>query len=426
MSDFSEREISWFERPKEIPRVPDQSIDFERVERKHEILFVGDNHGSFRGLLKNLSRLQCIEITFVGKSTETLDPSAPPQKFERVIENIEEYDLDSREEALRFFRSIRISWTGGNRKLLCLGDILADRNGQGDLVIEALALLKGQALESGGDIIMDIGNHDVYWLATLQELTTDNGFRIDPAHATFQELEPFVTERFKKRIPQYNAQGVVEVKEFEFKNFDREKIFNSQAVLKHIEFLKKMSRIAHIEDDTLFIHADVDEKEFMVMVQTNERIHYNKTGAYPTFVKLVEIWNNSYRTTLQKSFPMKEGNLDVDAMDPTLFKTFFGDKNQPGKVLTGTSTTRQLHSVGKYSQKFEHFLKTRGINALVIGHSYTPKPDSHGMEITIVPADGMSDKSGPNDNYGSGKIKTNASIEFYHRTNSYTLRDLHL
>ena len=406
---------------------PKRSIDFKNVERKHEILFVGDNNGSYRGLLKNLAKLECVQIIFVGDiaTADELGDKTKTRPHTDITQNIEEYELDSREEVERFFRSTTISWTGDDKKLVLLGDILADRNSQGDLVLQALGLLQGQAKSCGGQVKVIAGNHDIFWLDTLFEGTSGNKIGIAHVSAPLEELDPYKIKEETKNIQGQN---------YTLKDFDQKKMLASPAIQRHLELFKALFDVAAVEDDTLIIHADVDEKEFMSMYKKTEQAFFEKNKFFPSVEEVITLWNTEFQSVVASSISFlqqfsetysskKESTLEeLAGLEP--FFEFFVDDGNVGNVLCGINPDKRtlVRNPGKYSATFEKFLSYRGINCLVVGHTSVINPTAHGEIIDIIPIDGMTDKLVPNKFYSAGKIGMSGEISLHHRDKTYTKR----
>jgi hypothetical protein len=60
-------------------------------------------------------------------------------------------------------------WTAGNRKVVLLGDILADRTAEGLKILDKVKTLREQAAKQGGDIKIIFGNHEDYAVSFLTE-----------------------------------------------------------------------------------------------------------------------------------------------------------------------------------------------------------------------------------------------------------------
>ncbi|MEW6128174.1 MAG: metallophosphoesterase [Acidobacteriota bacterium] len=98
------------------------------IERdtKNEIVAIGDIHGGFDRLVALLTKAGLIKA----------DPQAKSG----------------------------YAWTGGNRLLVCTGDMINKGNGS-IAVLDLLMALEDQARAAGGELIVTLGNHEVTFLA---------------------------------------------------------------------------------------------------------------------------------------------------------------------------------------------------------------------------------------------------------------------
>lgn len=104
----------------------DKSVE---IVRPSETLIVGDLNGNLEVLQKSLVALKAVEIDSAGNW----------------------------------------KWTAGNRELVLLGDILADRTAQGLKILEQVRVLREQATAQGGGIKIIFGNHEDFAVSFLTE-----------------------------------------------------------------------------------------------------------------------------------------------------------------------------------------------------------------------------------------------------------------
>jgi hypothetical protein len=149
------------------------------VDRK-EIVVVGDERPIFRirtgvrrKFRKRLARTQVVV--------------AEPQ-LESSVENIrpaETMVIGDLNGSLRVFKNALIclgalgfernngvvvwKWLAGNRRLVLVGDILADRNPEGLMILDRVRELRKQAVEQGGSITIVCGNHEDIAISFLGE-----------------------------------------------------------------------------------------------------------------------------------------------------------------------------------------------------------------------------------------------------------------
>jgi len=98
------------------------------VERntKNEVIALGDVHGGYERLVNLLSTAGLIQ------------PTAQPQT--------------------------PYAWSGGNRILVCIGDLI-DKGDHSIEVIDLMMALESQAPSAGGEVIVTMGNHEAEFLA---------------------------------------------------------------------------------------------------------------------------------------------------------------------------------------------------------------------------------------------------------------------
>jgi hypothetical protein len=168
-------------------------------------------------------------------------------------------------------------WTGGNKKLVFLGDILGDRKMDGMKITLIIGDLAEQAEKQGGQIDFICGNHDIEFIQFLcsanrpenveknADLYTHQGIGIwelanyDPSpNSELKKINPFVkagpntgevTSKFKQEEGNLWAGLYKKVPEI---------LANMKTNPDGIKFLKYLSRlkIAVVYDDTLFCHTD--------------------------------------------------------------------------------------------------------------------------------------------------------------------------
>ncbi len=78
-----------------------------------------------------------------------------------------------------------IEWTGGNKRVVFVGDILGDRSPTGLKVMEALALLNNEAEKQGGSVESLAGNHDNMFAAVLGGYDTEFETPVDKDERIF-------------------------------------------------------------------------------------------------------------------------------------------------------------------------------------------------------------------------------------------------
>lgn len=115
--------------PPTVPPLTPSKKETKEVLGEPEILFIGDLNGSLEALRNNLVSLKVISI-------------GPDDQW---------------------------TWIAGNRKLILLGDIMADRVTEGLQIMSRLADLRKQAEKSFGSLTTIFGNHEDFALSYLTQ-----------------------------------------------------------------------------------------------------------------------------------------------------------------------------------------------------------------------------------------------------------------
>lgn len=115
--------------------IVEQEIILPSIERKKDIVAVGDLNGSYKGFVDHLMAQGCI-----------------------IINN-----------------DNSLTWTGGDKKVVFVGDILGDRSPEGMQVYEGLKNIQDQAVIVGGSVEWLSGNHENMFNAVLCGFTTEKG-----------------------------------------------------------------------------------------------------------------------------------------------------------------------------------------------------------------------------------------------------------
>lgn len=168
-------------------------------------------------------------------------------------------------------------WTGGNKKLVFLGDILGDRGMDGMQITSIIGDLASQAEKQGGQIDFLCGNHDMEFIYFLSNSGSEKYAEKNANHFTSQaigtwelaQFDPDPNSALKKIDPLIRTgRGRGSVKE-EFKN-NESKLW-SELYKKIPEILANMRtnpegrkilenicqiKVAMVHEDTLFCHTD--------------------------------------------------------------------------------------------------------------------------------------------------------------------------
>jgi|GEM_PF-2819756 len=333
----------------------------EKVHRSSEVGAVGDLHGNFDIMLDSLKQLGMI-----------------PQNATSIND---------------------IQWTGGNKRLVFQGDILADRNANSFKVMEAIRKLQVEAAKQGGSVDLIAGNHEDFALAfltgkkvpglkggPLMDLsnylfvgTQATGiiefakkFSGDPALSNITSAtDPAFIERFMKPPPL----GPEILKNMRQSPEGRQ-ILEQMASMKVVEYI----------DDTLFMHTELTP-EILSLFQGDA-----------TMGQRVDQINKIYQQGLRFQL-LGEGtmppNFDV------ISNTFLGTYNKG-----------YTHSPGDLKWMNDH-----GVNHIVHGHTHSEvgsNVDATSDGVKIIGVDHSAGKGGgglkPGKNLSIGVIKTNGQF----------------
>jgi len=171
----------------------------------------------------------------------------------------------------------RWQWTGGNKKLVFLGDILGDRDMDGLQIISNIGRLSGEAEKQGGQIDVLCGNHEMEFISFLSRAGGDNWAKINANHFTSQSIGIWELSRFdpdpnselKKISPQIRVGRNKGEKNEKFEKKEKElwdKLYKKMPEIlenmrtdpegrKILESICKI-KVAAVYDDTLFCHTD--------------------------------------------------------------------------------------------------------------------------------------------------------------------------
>lgn len=375
---------------KEIPQNPFYEEHIKTPEEKeafkydHEVGFIGDTNGDFLGFLKNLLSLGYVDIR-IGK--QSLD-------MHTVVD----------ESVLDIMDYAEFTWKAGNAHLVLLGDILGDRQGEGDKILKVLGNLKTLARENGGDVVALFGNHDASALKYLVYGQTNGVVNIKPCpldeYLYFsQELPTEVSGVKYKKPPVPNIL------------FNRDEMYHNEKFIEHIRQIRDNFEIVHVENETLFVHADVYPPAFIRLCTAYHR-SFDQMNIY-------------FKKKLDELFPEINGEESLlfaderDALAEEFFKpdglidTMTGLFSRPGAVSQERVLGHKEEGVfpseyREYPSNFIAFLQTLGIKRIVFGHT------QHTVQVyddfQVISADGRSTYL--NDNFSAGRIGKDGTLEY--------------
>jgi len=161
----------------------------------------------------------------------------------------------------------RWQWTGDNKKLVFLGDILGDRGMDGMEITSIIGDLSKQAEKQGGQVDFLCGNHDSALIYFLCKSEKESFNKMKPSTLTkdypgiweLTKFDPYPDSEFKKINP-FSADFENNEKELWQKLYDKmpEIRVNMKSSSEGMNILKNICKIkvAVIHDDSLFCHTD--------------------------------------------------------------------------------------------------------------------------------------------------------------------------
>ena len=159
------------------------------------------------------------------------------------------------------------NWTGGNKKLVFLGDILGDRSMDGMEITSIIGNLREQAEKQGGQVDFLCGNHDMEFITFLTKSASKEYAKVNAALFTDQSVGIWELAQFDpdpkselKRIGPKSPDFERRQEELWPKLYDRipQILENMRSDKKGKGILENICKlkVAVIHDDTLFCHTD--------------------------------------------------------------------------------------------------------------------------------------------------------------------------
>lgn len=319
-----------------------EAREWWKVPHEHQVDVIGDNNGSFEGFLANALDLGVI--------------------------NAEGH------------------WAGGDRRLVMVGDIWGDRQGQGDLVLRKALELREEARSNGGDIFVLAGNHDIAAIHVILSGDSDDG-GITPL--PLKELDRFIID--VKGRSRTKEDGTI--KKWNAKIYDREAMYRDPVMRENILNIVKAYEFIHVQDDILITHGDVPLATLKRMIESTRDV-YAKSHSIPDdrkhqipLTNIVELINTACHDALRIALGAREidGGLALSSTPPEqgsreAYDAMFGNRDALGAILTRWPASRHLVAGGTDSIEDKQWLKRLGVNTYLFGHNGTRAPN---------PADGL-------------------------------------
>lgn len=364
----------------DMPKPPRNNIAREAadVPRTVEVLAVGDLHGNQEILIANLKSLRVIN------------------------ENANFTDINS------------IHWTGGARRVVFHGDILADRGTNSLDIMATIRKLQGEAKAAGGEVTLIAGNHEDFALSFL------TGKKIAGA-----DSDGFLTSMLSNQgaglvefIQRYSTdprlQGVKSLKDVvTIFGVETLSLPNGSEVPRPGPAYDNM--LAYLRKDILAnMRKSKDGKELLVQMagmKVGEYIDdtlFLHTDPTPEILALIESYGTDVGTAIDK--------LNAEFQTGLRFH-LLGEGAEPAnyeKIKNAFTDTGNRTSSGPdpYSTMDFSKLKAKGVNRVIHGHSSDAASMVHkrnGVEITSVDFD--AGKKGRNmEDRSIGKIAVDGKL----------------
>jgi|GEM_PF-6293831 len=357
---------AWAKKSEEFPpsaELKREAKDWREIKREVEVDVVGDLHSNYAALKGNLETL--------GVSREI-----SRGKFE---------------------------WTGRNKKVKFIGDILGDRSNSGFETLFAIEDLKEQAKAAGGEVQDIAGNHDDFAAAFLMgrdvagggdpiensqigdqglqllefsEFGSDELKNYDWSKFEYEKYEEKIINGNKELVPIYDPVWEMLRKD---RGLILENMRNSEKGRKILEAICNMD-IAGVEDDILYVHTD-PEAHMVKSFLESERMPGRD------IVETVRYFNKYYKENL-RTVLLEGGETDkgfdhfsrvfLKTNNRTSFTNVEGRLEVYNKSLRGQGYTSQEIKFGEAewragfeleAEDFKARLKAQGINAIIHGHT---------------------------------------------------------
>ncbi|MCC6643249.1 hypothetical protein IT411_00710, partial [Candidatus Peregrinibacteria bacterium] len=312
-----------------------------------------------------------------------------------------------------FSKPATITWTGGNRRVIFHGDILADRGVDSLQIMASLRKLQTEARAKGGEVVLLSGNHEDMALSFLMDKliaggkdpVMHNGFNMSLYGNQGAGLLEFIQKfsgdkRFNKAksledvavaagFQVENVLGKHLVTDPKFPAFVTELgqkcLKNMQTLPEGKALLEQMTsmKVAEYIDDSLFLHTDPTPEMIKII---------NEYGA--TVGEAVDKINEIYQQGLRAKL-LGQGEIPADFQ--RIANAFTDTTNRSGE-----SNYKDVPLAG---------IKAKGVNRIIHGHSdYNGKSKTKdGVEITSV--DVSAGKGGSEmDARSVGMIETNGQF----------------
>lgn len=368
----------------------------KEVQRPYELVAIGDLHGNLDIFEASLKSLGLIEA------------------------NANVRDLAN------------LKWAGGNRKLILLGDKIAERKAEGLPIEAAIRALKPQAEAAGGKIVEIDGNHEDFlksWLSGKKTAGLTKNDQLESIANEYDEFEP-ITQCIGGERANSQGLGVMEFvdkysdyisktgkkfnsleeaatnlyqdyKNGSVRNLGKEVLENMRESAEGKETLEQFCqmKLLELDGDTIFIHTELTQ-EILEQLEGNESIE-----------EIVDSINRLYQQGLRKLL-LDEGEMPENFDFYKLKNIFLDTNNRTG----GKPVEKQI---SRHPEKFEA-LRKKGVKRFVHGHtdiSFTGiRKEIGGVEIINIDASAGKEGEKMNERsifalYKDGEMKTGRAVQ---------------
>jgi hypothetical protein len=293
-----------------------------------------------------------------------------------------------------------LQWSGGNKKLVFHGDILADRNTSSLDIMAAIRKLQVEAAKQGGSVELIAGNHEDFAISFLtgKKVPGPKGQMTDVLNYLFSGGQADgIVEFARKYATDPALRNVTSVMDGPFMDRMGKQPPLGQEILENMrkdpegrKILEQMAsmKLAEYINDTIYMHTEMTP-EILTALQSNG----NTVGQ--SIDKINQTYQQGLRFTL----------LGEGSMPPNFAEV--------SNTFTGTYNRDYVNKPGAMK-----WLNDNGVNYVVHGHSHTDvgsnvNPTTDG--VTIIGVDHSAGKKG-----GGAKAGADLSIGVIKKDGQFT------
>lgn len=370
------------------------------IIRPSEVGYIPDLDGNYFSFLQNLTRLGGVRLA--------------------GGDDLSEFDLSNRASLLEL-RQTEVEWTGGDTKIVLLGDILGDRYAEGDFILDTVDRLNGK----GANITITGGNHDIAAILSLAFKDKSKG-AIEPLYMPLGEYRGILSPTRTKIDPKSEIQ------------FDE--LYRNPRFVEHVRQIIKHYKVAEIIDDTLFTHGDFNPADLLGLYMAyKRRLARSTKPGRANLRSFIDAANGVFTSALKAAFPIinsSEGlRIDqgrkkdlrplINLCDSTRVTPVTTFCCWPSKrYLVDTRGNYKPNNAYRNNPGFVQLCRENNIHALVFGHTSVRLAGRDSTEdLQIVPAhSGLS----ANQRCGCGRVEKSGQIWQYYGTKTDGSPDIDL